>query len=69
MGKKNKAADVTQQKKSDLGKRIEKYGVFYILTVIPVAYLLVFRFWPVLLQLVLSFKEYSIKGGYLTANM
>ena len=63
MGKKNKAADVTQQKKSDLGKRIEKYGVFYILTVIPVAYLLVFRFWPVLLQLVLSFKEYSIKGG------
>lgn len=48
---------------TDLFKRLRKYWVFYILAIIPVAYLLVFRFWPILLQIVLSFKEYSIKGG------
>lgn len=50
-------------KRQDLSKRIRKYRVFYVLAIIPVVYLLVFRFWPILLQLVLAFKEYSIKGG------
>lgn len=50
-------------KKKNFVKRVQKYWVFYILAIVPVAYLLVFRFWPILLQIVLSLKEYSIKGG------
>lgn len=49
--------------KKDLIKRLKKYWVLYILAIIPVAYLIVFRFWPIVLQVVLSTKNYSIKGG------
>lgn len=50
-------------KRKNVKKKMQKYAVFYALAVIPVVYLLVFRFWPILLQFVLAFKEYSIRGG------
>lgn len=61
MKEQKKGSAVLGQK--DISKRMRKYGVFYALALIPVAYLLIFRFWPILLQIVLSFKKYSIKGG------
>lgn len=54
---------VAAGRRHDLMKRIRKYWVFYLLSIIPVVCLLIFRFWPILLQIVLSFKKYSIKGG------
>lgn len=52
-----------KSRRSALMKGLKKYWVFYILAIIPVAYLLVFKFWPIVLQVVLSTKKYTIKGG------
>lgn len=49
-----------RQNKKHLYKR---YIPLYILAVIPVAYLLIYRYYPILAQFLLSFKNYKIKGG------
>ena len=42
---------------------MKKYRILYLLAIIPFAYLMVFRYWPIFLQFVLATKNYTIKGG------
>ena len=40
-----------------------KYRFIYLLLILPVLYILIFRYYPILTQLLLSFKKYTLKGG------
>lgn len=44
-------------------KLVRKYIVMYLLLIIPTLFMLIFNIYPVILQLVLSFKEYSVEKG------
>lgn len=44
-------------------RRIRRYAFLYLLLLLPLAYYGIYRYWPMLLQFVLSFKEYQIRGG------
>ena len=56
-------ASVQGKKKNTVLHRIKKYRILYLLAIIPFAYLIVFRYWPIFLQFVLATKNYTIKGG------
>lgn len=43
--------------------RLKRYSVLYLFILIPIIYFLVYRYYPIITQFVLSFKKYSIKGG------
>ena len=43
--------------------RLRKYVGVYLLLVIPVVYLLVYRYYPILLQAIIAFKDYKISKG------
>jgi putative aldouronate transport system permease protein len=43
--------------------RLKRYAVLYLLIIIPLAYYVIYRYYPMLLQFVLSFKQYRIKDG------
>ena len=42
---------------------LKRYRSLYLLAVIPVIYLCVYRYYPIIAQFVLSFKDYKILGG------
>ncbi len=44
-------------------QRMKKYWTLYALAIVSFVYLIVFRYWPILLQFVLATREYSILGG------
>lgn len=48
---------------STLGSRLKRYSSLYILILIPIIYYLVFLYYPILTQFILSFKDYRILGG------
>lgn len=54
---------VQGKKKNTVLHRMKKYRILYLLAIIPFAYLIVFRYWPIFLQFVLATKNYTIKGG------
>lgn len=60
---KRKDNAIVEKKRNDLKKRLKKYWVFYVLAIVPVVYLFVFRYWPLVLQFVLATKQYTVKGG------
>ena len=43
--------------------RMKDYRWIYLILVVPLANMLLFRYYPMLVQLLLSFKNYTIKGG------
>lgn len=43
--------------------RAKRYLPIYLMMLIPFIYLAIYRYYPILLQFVLSFKNYKIKGG------
>ena len=43
--------------------RAKRYLPIYLMMLIPFIYLAIYRYYPILLQFVLSFKNYQIKGG------
>ena len=43
--------------------RLRRYLPIYVLMLLPFAYLLLYRYYPIFLQFVLAFKKYKIKGG------
>lgn len=51
-----------KMKKRMRGK-IKEYRHIYLLLILPVLYILVFRYYPILAQFLLSFKKYTLKGG------
>lgn len=42
---------------------VKKFIPFYIMAVLPLAFILVFSIYPVLLQVIMAFKEYTLKEG------
>ena len=52
-----------KRRRKTLMNRLRRYAVLYLLIVIPIAYLFVLRIYPILLQVVLSFKDYTLKQG------
>jgi putative aldouronate transport system permease protein len=44
-------------------KGIKKYWVLYLLALPCIAYLLIFKYYPILLQTILSFKDYKLMKG------
>lgn len=44
-------------------RQIKEYRVIYLLLIIPVASMLIYKYYPMLVQFLLSFKKYTIKGG------
>lgn len=51
------------RRQADLAVRLYKYRFLYLLMIPVVAYYVVFRFYPLLLQTVLSFKDYMLLDG------
>lgn len=49
--------------KKNVLKKIKKYWALYVLAIIPIIYLIVFRYWPIILQFVLSTSDYSLTEG------
>lgn len=43
--------------------RVRKYFVIYPLLIIPVAAIMIFSVYPILIQIILSFKEYTLRDG------
>lgn len=43
--------------------KVKKYFVFYLLLIVPTLLILVFAFYPIFLQVILSFKEYTLADG------
>ena len=54
---------VQGKKRNAVLYKMKKYKILYLLAIIPFAYLIVFRYWPIFLQFVLATKNYTIKGG------
>ena len=52
-----------KRRRKTLMNRLRRYAILYLLIVIPIAYLFVLRIYPILLQVVLSFKDYTLKQG------
>ena len=50
-------------KRQILMRQIKRYMPLYILLILPLAYLIVLRFYPMVAQFVISFSRYKIKGG------
>ncbi len=42
---------------------VKKFLPFYIMAILPLVFILVFSIYPVLLQCIMSFKEYTLKDG------
>jgi len=55
-------------KRAAVIKGLKKYWILYVLAIVPVAYLIVFRYVPILFQVVMSTKQYSIQGGIFGSN-
>lgn len=49
--------------KENTWKYIRRYYAIYLLLILPIAYLFIYRFYPILLQFLLSFKNYRILDG------
>lgn len=47
----------------NLRARLRRYSVVYLLILLPLIYLAVYRYYPIFLQFVLAFKEYKLFGG------
>lgn len=47
----------------DVRIRLRQYLPIYFLMAVPILYLFVYRYYPIFLQIVLSFKKYKILGG------
>jgi putative aldouronate transport system permease protein len=50
-------------KPSDLKLRFKRFGVLYLFIFVPILYYIIYRFYPIIAQSVLAFKEYRILGG------
>lgn len=46
-----------------LKTRLRRYSLLYLMILIPVAYIIIFKFVPIVYQVSLAFREYSILGG------
>ena len=44
-------------------KKMKDYAAIYLLVVPPIIFIAVYRYYPIITQFVLSFKNYTIKGG------
>lgn len=49
--------------KEEVMKKVRKYRFIYIILVIPTVFMLVFSYYPILLQVVMSFKDYKSAYG------
>lgn len=54
---------IAQKKSQKRRGKIKEYRFIYLLLILPVLYILIFRYYPILTQLLLSFKKYTLKGG------
>jgi putative aldouronate transport system permease protein len=54
---------IRQKSRSKVRNRIKRYVPVYVLIFIPLVYLVIYRYYPILLQFVLSFKNYKILKG------
>ncbi|MCI6036574.1 MAG: ABC transporter permease subunit [Clostridiales bacterium] len=54
---------IAQKKNQKRRGKIKEYRFIYLLLILPVLYILIFRYYPILTQLLLSFKKYTLKGG------
>ena len=50
-------------RRPSLNASISKYALIYGLLVIPVAYLLIYHYYPILLQIIVAFKDYRLSRG------
>ena len=57
------AAALRRLQKKRTWQKIKDYRFIYLLLILPVANILIFRYYPIIAQFVLSFKKYTIKGG------
>lgn len=46
-----------------LQSRIKKYSAIYALLIIPILFLLIYRYYPILLQTIIAFKDYKLSKG------
>ena len=49
--------------KDGLGRRLKRYAVLYFVLIVPLAFFAVFRYYPIIMQLSLSFRQFSINDG------
>jgi putative aldouronate transport system permease protein len=54
---------VPMKKNSDFSARMGRYRGLYLFILIPIIYYFVYRYYPIVAQFVLAFKEYRIMGG------
>jgi len=57
-----KDANVLYRRKK-LKKNIKRYSFIYLLLLLPLVYLCIFRYYPIILQFILAFKKYRILDG------
>jgi len=53
----------TLSSRHSLKGRLRRYLPIYLLMLLPFLYLIIYRYYPIVLQFVLAFKRYKIKGG------
>lgn len=52
-----------RKSKKYIWKNIKRYYIIYILLILPMVYLCVYRYYPIILQFLLAFKNYRILDG------
>ncbi|MDR0670671.1 MAG: sugar ABC transporter permease, partial [Treponema sp.] len=50
-------------KSSDFSVRLRRFRGLYLFILVPIVYYIVFRYYPIVCQFVLSFKNYRILDG------
>jgi putative aldouronate transport system permease protein len=51
------------RRKNDVHARLKRYRGLYLFVLIPIVYYFVYRYFPIIAQFLLSFKNYRILGG------
>lgn len=51
------------QQKAPLVKRMSRFRIFYLAMIPIIAYYLIFRYYPMILQFTLAFKDYKLRAG------
>ncbi len=57
------AASLRRSSRARTTAKLRKYAGVYVLLLIPIAYLLVYRYYPIVLQAVIAFKDYKLSAG------
>lgn len=58
-----KEMDSKAEKKAKRKVLLKRYRALYLFILIPILYFIVYHYVPIILQIILSFKDYSIKKG------